>query len=136
MSTIIKGALARLNEAGRKYTEAVTEENSARAEYVRLRLLALAEKHPRIEGFDLELSWEYDDEGGYYATVIVSTDPPWDFAQAEDVVSELEDELEDDLIEVGNELNEGSLAQFQALAPPGFSDTTSFTVEQLRGVTF
>lgn len=41
----------------------------ASVERIRLELLAIADRHPGLTEFELELEYAYDDEGGYFATV-------------------------------------------------------------------
>ena len=67
----LEAAEERANAATKAFQEATTAVNNAWAEHARLTLLKLSEEHPELQGLSFETSYEYDDEGGYYASVSV-----------------------------------------------------------------
>lgn len=92
----MENADARLNVAVSNAATALSMEAAARADWARLTLLALAEKHPGVTGFTFETDWEYDDEGGYFPTVSIF----YDGAENEDEML-----LDDDLNELAHNLD-------------------------------
>lgn len=113
-------ALERLSNVGQRLLDIQTEEAAARAEYVRCRLVEIADSEPAINGFSFDVEYEYNDEGGYFP--VASIYPSWASA-----IGELTMEIEDELIEIGNELSELAIELHLG---------ESKTIKQLREVKF
>ena len=92
-------AQERLNTATNISLAASHVEAKARAEVARLSLLKLVEKYPATQAFTLEVSYEYDDEGGYFPTVSV-------YAEVDE---KFEYEIADELIEVQHNMDTGTV---------------------------
>jgi hypothetical protein len=86
-------ALERLTMATAVASDAMVAETAARAEWARVSLLSLAEKHPKIVGFNFETEWEYDDEGGYFPTTSI-------YVTFEENTLEAEYDVEDAVVEL------------------------------------
>lgn len=124
MSTLIDAASDRIDEATKVTVKAIEEEDAARAEWARLMLLAVAEKFPKIEGFTMEITYEYDDEGGYHPTVnLMASGDGWDVGGGWDV--------QDELIEIENSLGLGGATRLFSSDRMG-----ELTLDQLRGSGF
>ena len=65
----LRAAQAAMTAASRVYMQAKMAWNKTAAEWSRLMLIDLAEEFPVIEAFEFDVTYEYDDEGGYFASV-------------------------------------------------------------------
>jgi hypothetical protein len=71
LQTQLAAAHERFELEQRLVAKAVEAESKARAEVSRLMMLHLAEEEPKITAYSWSISWEYDDEGGYYTSTNV-----------------------------------------------------------------
>lgn len=123
MSALIEEASRQVDQACQRTQDAIQDEAWARCELVALKLLALVEVDPSLVSFTIETGWEYDDQSSYYHTVTLWPERTGDPI---DLAGELEDQVSDELLDVGHILDEASVELLGG-------DEAVITVESLKG---
>lgn len=97
-TSTIDVAQERMSKAWTASQEAHKAALQASAEYFRLAMLEIAGRNPGLVAFELEVTYEYDDEGGYFASVYATAVVDEENSEQQRIIEEEghpEDEVQD-----------------------------------------